>query len=54
MLKALSCFDDGNLRRLSQPIEDRLVKAAIAVDLDRLPEIAVAGRGVDRGAGLGR
>lgn len=53
-LKALSYFDDGNLRRLSQPVKDCLVKAAIAVDLDRLPEIVVAGRSVSPGSGLVR
>lgn len=37
-LKALSYFEDGNLRRLSQPIRDRLAKAARDVDLDRLPD----------------
>ena len=44
-LKALSYFDDGNLRRLPQPVKDRLVKAVRAVDLDQLPVIVVAGRG---------
>lgn len=53
-LKALSYFDDGNLGRLSQPVKDRLVKAAIAVDLDLLPEITVAGRGANPGSGLVR
>jgi hypothetical protein len=37
-LKALSYFEDGNLRRLSQPMRDRLAKAARDVDLDRLPD----------------
>jgi Nucleotidyl transferase AbiEii toxin, Type IV TA system len=46
-LKALSYFEDGNLRRLPQPVRDRLARAAREVDLDRLPVIAVA----DRGAG---
>jgi hypothetical protein len=41
-LKALCYFEDGNLRRLPQPIKDRLVKAVCAVDLDDLPVIAVA------------
>lgn len=40
-LKALSYFEDGNLRRLPQPVKDRLVKAVCAVDLDRMPVIAV-------------
>jgi hypothetical protein len=46
-LKALSYFEDGNLRRLPQPVRDRLARAAREVDLDRLPEIAVAGHGAD-------
>jgi hypothetical protein len=37
MLKALSYFDDGNLRTLTKPVRDRLAKAAREVDLDRLP-----------------
>lgn len=42
-LKALSFFDDGNLRRLSRATKDRLAKAAREVDLDRLPVIDVEG-----------
>lgn len=42
-LKALSYFDDGNLRRLPQTTKDRLVRAARDVDLDRLPTIAAPG-----------
>ncbi|HBK08564.1 MAG TPA: hypothetical protein DDZ81_22385 [Acetobacteraceae bacterium] len=38
-LKALSYFGDGNLGRLPQPVKDRLVTAARAVDLDRLPVV---------------
>jgi len=38
-LKALSFFDDGNLRRLPRATKDRLAKAAREVDLDRLPTI---------------
>ncbi len=41
-LKALSFFDEGNLRRLAEAIKDRLAKAAREVDLDRLPTIARA------------
>lgn len=41
-LKALSFFDDGNLRRLPQAMKDRLAKAAREVDLDRLPSIVRA------------
>jgi len=38
-LKALSYFDDGNLRRLPEPLKARLAKAAREVDLDRLPDL---------------
>ena len=38
-LKALSYFEDGNLRRLPKSLKDRLAKAAREVDLDRLPVI---------------
>jgi hypothetical protein len=38
-LKALSFFDDGNLRRLPRATKDHLAKAAREVDLDRLPTI---------------
>lgn len=48
-LKALSYFDDGNLRRLPGPMKDRLAAAARAVDLDRLPVIAGAWRAPDPG-----
>jgi hypothetical protein len=41
-LKALSYFDDGNLRDLPDDLKQRLVVAAREVDLDRLP-------GLDRG-----
>ena len=41
-LKALSFFDEGNLRRLARATKDRLAKAAREVDLDRLPTIARA------------
>lgn len=43
-LKALSYFDDGNLRRLRRSIKDRLAKAAREVDLDRLPVVAAPAR----------
>jgi Nucleotidyl transferase AbiEii toxin, Type IV TA system len=39
-LKALSFFDEGNLRRLSKATKDHLAKAVREVDLDRLPTIA--------------
>lgn len=38
-LKALSYFDDGNLRQLSEAVKSRLVKAAREVDLNDLPAI---------------
>jgi hypothetical protein len=41
-LKALSFFDDGNLRRLPKATKDLLAQAAREVDLDRLPTIARA------------
>jgi hypothetical protein len=41
-LKALSFFDEGNLRRLAKATKDRLAKAVREVDLDRLPSIARA------------
>ena len=46
-LKALCYFEEGNLRRLPQPVKDRLVKAACEVDLARLPLIIVPGRSTD-------
>ena len=42
-LKALSYFDDGSLRKLPADMKDRLMRAAAAVDLDRLPVITVSG-----------
>jgi hypothetical protein len=39
-LKALSFFDDGNLRRLPDALKERLATAAREVDLDRLPDIS--------------
>jgi hypothetical protein len=38
-LKALSYFDDGNLRELPDSIQRRLVTAAREVDLDHLPAV---------------
>lgn len=38
-LKALSYFDDGNLRDLPGDLKNRLAAAARAVDLDSLPDI---------------
>jgi hypothetical protein len=39
-LKALSFFDDGDLRRLPQDLRERLARAIRGVDLDRLPVVA--------------
>jgi len=50
-LKALSYFDDGNLRRLPQSVRDRLARAAREVDLDRLPAITIADRSTDHDPG---
>jgi hypothetical protein len=36
-LKALSFFDDGDLRRLPRALKDRLARAVSLVDLDQLP-----------------
>ena len=38
-LKALSYFDDGNLRDLPDQLKDRLAAAVRDVDLDRLPSV---------------
>lgn len=46
-LKALSYFDDGNLRDLPDDLKQRLVVAAREVDLDRLPELDPGKRIVD-------
>ena len=40
-LKALSYFDDGNLRGLPEDLKHRLVQAARAVDLDHLPVVGI-------------
>ena len=37
-LKALSYFDDGDLRQLADDLKLRLVTAARSVDLDHLPQ----------------
>jgi len=50
-LKALSYFDDGNLRQLPGAVKDRLAKAARDVDLDNLPSILRShgiGKGIER------
>jgi len=41
-LKALSFFDDGNLRQLPKATRDHLAQAARTADLDRLPVITPA------------
>lgn len=38
-LKALSYFEDGNLRQLPKDVKDRLATAAREVDLNKLPSI---------------
>jgi hypothetical protein len=51
-LKALSYFDDGNLRDLPDELKQRLVVAAREVDLDRLPRLDGSTRIVDNDNGL--
>jgi hypothetical protein len=51
-LKALAYFDDGDLRRLPEPIRARLVPAVAAVDLERLP--AIMPLTPERGCEIGR
>lgn len=46
-LKALSYFEDGNVKRLPPDIRDRLARAARAVDLDKLPVVSVSGSPLD-------
>jgi len=46
-LKALSYFDDGNLRDLPDDLKQRLVVAAREVDLDHLPGLDGGTRIVD-------
>ena len=50
-LKALSYFDDGNLRDLPEEMKLRLVTAAREVDLANLPTIQQAGQGASRDFG---
>ena len=40
-LKALSYFEDGNVKTLPDAMKRRLARAATAVDLDRLPVFTV-------------
>ena len=51
-LKALSFFDDGNLRELPDDLKERLVVAARDVDLDDLPAIEGHSRRIDYDNGL--
>jgi hypothetical protein len=50
-LKALSYFDDGNLRQLSDDTKLRLITAARHVDLDHLPNLEDSNRNIDRDRG---
>lgn len=51
-LKALSYFDDGNLRELPPDLKLRLVEAAREVDLDRLPVLGAGFQPADTDFGL--
>lgn len=51
-LKALSYFDDGNLRELPDDMKSRLVDAVKGVDLDRLPRVEDFASSNDRDRGL--
>ncbi len=53
-LKALSYFDDGNLRDLPDDLKLRLVGAALQVDLDHLPVLGPAFQRADTDHGLER
>jgi hypothetical protein len=53
-LKALSYFDDGNLRDLSDDLRLRMVNAAREVDLDHLPVLSVDTQRRDMEDGLER
>jgi hypothetical protein len=46
-LKALSYFDDGNLRELPDDLRFRLVESAREVDLDHLPVVGAGFRRID-------
>ncbi len=50
-LKALSFFDDGDLRQLSEDMKLRLATAAREVDLDHLPSIGGFARRADQDRG---
>jgi hypothetical protein len=51
-LKALSYFDDGNLRDLPNDLKLRLVEAAREVDLDHLPVLSADFRRADMDYGI--
>jgi Nucleotidyl transferase AbiEii toxin, Type IV TA system len=51
-LKALSFFDDGDLRQLPDAMKSRLVTVARDVDLDRLPSLDNPTRQIDQDHGL--
>jgi hypothetical protein len=53
-LKALSYFDDGDLRKLPDEVKSRLATAAREVDLDRLPDLALTTRLPEPDRGLDR
>lgn len=42
-LKALTYFDEGDLRKLPETVKNRLVQAVRTVDLDRLPVVTAEG-----------
>jgi hypothetical protein len=50
-LKALSFFDDGNLRQLPEDMKIRLATAAREVDLDHLPSLGEPTRQIDQDRG---
>lgn len=51
-LKALSYFDDGNLRELTPDTKLRLAAAVKSVDLEHLPDVEKLTLASDRGLGL--
>jgi hypothetical protein len=51
-LKALSFFDDGDLRQLPDDMKFRLATAAREVDLDHLPRIDTFIRQIDQDRGF--
>jgi hypothetical protein len=53
-LKALSFFEDGDLRRLPAAVKDRLAAAARQVDPERLPRIPPRGPSRDHERGFSR